>query len=146
MEKKRKTYLPEYMENQEVREPFKRVIALPVIDTDFINDVFEKIKDEVHNLPNIIKDFLQYFETQFLEHYSIEYWPYFKQYSLRTNNCRESYNNMLNSYFVKKPTFWKLLHKLRQEIFTIEKNYNDTIDIEDPIIKKNINLVLLKLN
>ena len=36
MEKKRKTFLEEYTENQEVRELFKTVITLPFIDTNYI--------------------------------------------------------------------------------------------------------------
>ena len=44
MEKKLKTFLKEYTENQEVRELFKRVITLPFIDTNYIKEVFDKIK------------------------------------------------------------------------------------------------------
>ena len=43
MEKKRKTFLQEYTENQEVRELFKRVITLPFIDTNYIKKVIDII-------------------------------------------------------------------------------------------------------
>ena len=109
-------------------------------------EVFDKIKLNLEGLPDKIKEFLQYFQNQFLDHYPLQYWSYYKPYSLRTNNSCESYNNVINSYFVKKPTFWKLLYILRQEMSTVEKNYNDSIDFENPFIKKMINYILVKLN
>lgn len=51
MEKKRKSFLQEYTDKQEVRGPFKSVITFPVIDRGFINDVFEKIKKDAQDLP-----------------------------------------------------------------------------------------------
>ena len=45
MEKRRKNFLSEYTNYQKVRELFKRVITLPFIDTMFIKDVFNKIKE-----------------------------------------------------------------------------------------------------
>ena len=45
MEKRRKKFLAEYTNYQEVRELFKRIITLPFIDTMFIKDVFNKIKE-----------------------------------------------------------------------------------------------------
>ena len=122
MEKKRKTFLKEYTENLEIRELFKRVITLPFIDTNYIKEVFDKIKLNLEGLSDKIKEFLQYFQNQFLAHYPLQYWSYYKQYSLRTNNSCESYNKVINSYFVKKPIFWKLLYILRQEMSTVEKN------------------------
>ena len=106
----------------------------------------DKIKLNLEGLPDKIKEFLQYFQNQFLDHYLLQYWSYYKQYSLRTNNSCESYNKVINSYFVKKPIFWKLLYILRQEMSTVEKNYNDSIDFENPFIKKMINYILVKLN
>ena len=86
MEKRRKKFLAEYTNYQEVRELFKRIITLPFIDTMFIKDVFNKIKRDTEDLPNCIKEFILYFEHQFIEHYPLQYWSYFKQYTLRTNN------------------------------------------------------------
>ena len=50
MEKKRKSFLQEYTDKQEVRGPLKSVITFPVIDRGFINDVFEKIKKDAQDL------------------------------------------------------------------------------------------------
>ena len=86
MEKRRKNFLAKYKNYQEVRELFKRIITLPFIDTMFIKDVFNKIKRDTEDLPNCIKEFILYFEHQFIEHYPLQYWSYFKQYTLRTNN------------------------------------------------------------
>ena len=72
MEKRRKKFLAEYTNYQEVRELFKRVITLPFID---------KIKGDTDNLPNCIKEFIIYFENQFIEHYPLLYWSYFRQYT-----------------------------------------------------------------
>ena len=58
MEKKRKTFLEEYTENQEVRELFKTVITLPFIDTNYIKEVFDKIKLNLEGLSDKIKEFL----------------------------------------------------------------------------------------
>ena len=58
MEKRRKKFLAEYTNYQEVRELFKRIITLPFIDTMFIKDVFNKIKRDTEDLPNCIKEFI----------------------------------------------------------------------------------------
>lgn len=71
MEKRRKKFLAEYTNYQEVRELFKRVITLLFIDTKYIKDVFNKIKREIENLPNCINEFILYFEHQFIEHYPL---------------------------------------------------------------------------
>ena len=60
MEKRRKKFLAEYTNYQEVRELFKRVITLPFIVTMFIKDVFNKIKEDTENLPDCIKEFIIY--------------------------------------------------------------------------------------
>lgn len=60
-------------------------------------------------------DFLKYFYKTYILKYPIYEWNYFNKIEDITNNYCESYNNYLNGYFNKKPSFFKLLFILREE-------------------------------
>ena len=59
--------------------------------------------------------------------FDIEFWNYFNQYRLRTNNPCEGFNNKLNSYFDKKPTFYNLINILAREELLVKKETENTI-------------------
>lgn len=65
VEKKKKNFLKDYNNNQEVRELFKRVIILPFIDNKYLIEAFNKITEDaedyliiLRNLYNILKIYL----------------------------------------------------------------------------------------
>lgn len=60
--------------------------------------------------------------------YDIGDWNYYENIENTTNNCCESYNNKLNNYFNKKPTFFKTLYILREEESLIHKEYERLIN------------------
>ncbi len=46
---------------------------------------------------------------------------------MRTNNPCEGFNNRLNSYFSKKPTFYNLINVLAREELLMKKDYEMSI-------------------
>ena len=99
----------------------KCITNMAFIDPDYIIDIYNKIFNEVDN--NNFKEFLKYFKKTYLLSYEIEEWNYFDNIENITNNACESYNNYINSYFNKKPTFYKLLYFLREDENKFMNNY-----------------------
>jgi len=58
----------------------------------------------------VVKYLMKYFKKTYLLSYEIKEWNYFDNIENITNNACESYNNYINSYLNKKPTFYKLLY------------------------------------
>ena len=111
--------------NIEALELFKRIKTLPLIPPLYVKDIFDLIN--ANNKLEDLNEFLQYFEDTFINKYDIVFWNYFDEYNLRTNNPCESYNNRLNCFFAKKPTFYNLLYILGREESLIEREYADLI-------------------
>ena len=84
IERKRKKYLDIYNEENEVKEEFKGIRILPLINPIYIDNAFSIIKS--NNKFKILEDFMDYFENTFLKAYDIEWWNYFNQSTIRTNN------------------------------------------------------------
>jgi predicted nucleotidyltransferase component of viral defense system len=83
------------------------LLNLPFIEGEYIYDVFELIKEKTNN--ENFQRFLKYFEDNYLNKNEIKNWNYNDNIENTTNNCCEPYNNKLNNYSNKKPTFFKLL-------------------------------------
>ena len=66
---------------------------------------------------------MKYYEDNYIRKLNIKEWNYFDNIEHTTNNCCESYNNKINHYFNKKPTFFKLLYILRNEEDEVIKEY-----------------------
>ena len=103
IERKRKHYFNLYNNNSEVRDSFKRIRTLPLIPCEYVIEVFDLIKAK--NTFEELEEFFNYFHSTYIERYDIEFWNYYNEEYLRTNNPCESYNNRLNSYFEKKTNF-----------------------------------------
>ena len=71
--------------------------------------------------------FLAYYEEQFFNIYDIKYWNFYDQYYLRTNNPCEGFNNKLNSFFAKKPTFYSLINVLAKKELLVKDEYEELI-------------------
>ena len=84
--------------------------------------IFALIKKENKN--NNFKEFLNYFENEYINKYGVESWNYAENVRHVTNNACESYNSKLNRLFSVKPTFYKLLYELRLEEHQISVTYN----------------------
>ena len=67
--------------------------------------------------------FMKYYEDNYIRKLNIKEWNYFDNIEHTTNNCCKSYNNKINHYFNKKPTFFKLLYILRNEEDKVIKEY-----------------------
>ena len=96
-----------------------------MINPNYIKDVFFIIKAKNKFLE--LEPFLVYFENTFFNIFDIEFWNYINQYRLRTNNPCEDFNNKLNSYFDKKPTFYNLINILAREEKKKKKETENTI-------------------
>ena len=75
--------------------------------------MFKYIKEK--NTNDNFDKFLKYLEDNYIRKLNISEWKYFNNIENTTNNYCESYNNKINHYFNKKPTFFKLLYILRNE-------------------------------
>ena len=119
LEANKKKYLKD--DDNDLYILYKCIINLAYIDPIYVIPVFNYIKDK-NRIP-AFKKFLEYFENNYLKIYPLKNWNYFDCIENTTNNCCESYNNKLNSFFPKKPTFFKLLYKLREEEDFIMKEH-----------------------
>ena len=100
-------------ENKDIFILYKCITKLPFIDPVYLEDLFLLIKTKTNN--ERFLEFLKYFYKTYILKYPINDWNYFNKIEDTTNNCCESYNNYLNGYFNKKPSFFKLLFILREE-------------------------------
>ena len=57
----------------------------------------------------------------------MKWWNYYNDTNIRTNNPCEGFNNRLNSYFSKKPTFYNLINVLAREELLMKKDYEMSI-------------------
>ena len=76
---------------------------MPLINPKYIYDAFALIKSK--NKFKELNSFLDYFENNFLKTYELDWWNYYNDVNIRTNNPCEGFNNRLNSYFVKNLHF-----------------------------------------
>ena len=74
-----------------------------------------------------LEEFFNYFHSTYIECSDIEFWNYYNEEYLRTNNPCQSCNNRLNSYFEKKPTFFQLINILSREESLIIKDYENLV-------------------
>ena len=125
IERKRKKFIDLFNNEIEIKELFKRIKTLPLIKPIYVKDVFDLIKS--NNRFEELEEFLVYYEEQFFNIYDIKYWNYYDQYYLRTNNPCEGFNNKLNSFFAKKPTFYRLINVLAKEELLVKNEYEDLI-------------------
>ena len=100
---------------------YKSILNLPFIDPQYVDNVYNLIKEK--NKYENFDEFLDYFKDNYINIDQINNWNYFDNIENTTNNCCEAYNNKLNNYFEKKPTFFKLLYILREEEDLIRKEY-----------------------
>lgn len=126
IERKMKKYSNLVNNNIEAVELFKRIKTLPLIPNIYAKDIFNLINAK--NKISELNEFLDYYEKTFIKKYEIDYWNYFKEFNLRTNNPCENYTNRLNSFFEKKPTFYYLVHILAREESLIKKEYEALIN------------------
>lgn len=89
---------------------------------DYVKIVFNRIKEKSEN-ENFNK-FLQYFEDQYIKLFNYKRWHYFNDPRNATNNVSESYNSKINNLFLVRPTFFKLIYKLRLEDESIINEYS----------------------
>lgn len=122
LEVNKKKYIKlEDEENDEVNILYRCIRNLPFIDPDYVIKIFKYIKEK--NVNSNFDKFLKYFEDYYIRRINLREWNYFDVIEHTTNNCCESYNNKINNYFNKKPTFFKLLYILRNEEDEIIKEY-----------------------
>ena len=110
---KNKICYKEVNENKDIFILYKCITKLPYIDPHYLEDLYLLIKTKSNNR-NFL-EFLKYFYKTYFLKYPVENLNYFDNIEDTTNNCYEWYNHHLNSYFNKKPTFYKLLFILREE-------------------------------
>ncbi|ORX76416.1 hypothetical protein BCR32DRAFT_284175 [Anaeromyces robustus] len=92
------------------------ILNFPFINPDYIFDIYNKIKRECQkNNYNQFLDFLEYFNDTYLQRHDIKYWNYYNGIEHITNNASESFSKYLKLLFQNKPTFYKLIHKLKKE-------------------------------
>ena len=78
--------------------------ALAFIKTEFINDVFYRLKENV--APILNDDFYNYFEKEYVLNYDAENWNYYLKKKHFTNNSCEGYK-LLRLFDYKKLSFWQ---------------------------------------
>ncbi|ORX63274.1 hypothetical protein BCR32DRAFT_307873 [Anaeromyces robustus] len=113
---KNKLCYKEIEDNKYIYMYYKAISNFPFINPDYIFDIYNKIKRECQeNNYNQYLDFLEYFYDTYLQGYDIKYWNYYNGIEHITNNATESFNKYLKLLFQNKPTFYKLIHKLKKE-------------------------------
>ncbi|ORX73428.1 hypothetical protein BCR32DRAFT_285656 [Anaeromyces robustus] len=105
-----------YKRSLEINKNKLSISNFPFINPNYIFDIHNKIKRECQeNNYNQFLDFLEYFNDNYLQGYDIKYWNYYNGIEHITNNVSELYNKYLKLLFQNKPTFYKLIHKLKKE-------------------------------
>ena len=118
LENKAKIYIHE---DKNLYFLYKCILNLPFIDPNYVEDLFNYIKEK--NTNDNFNHFFDYFKDNYIDKYGIKNWNYFENIKNTINNCCEAYNNKLNNLFNKKPTYFELLYKLREEEDLIRKEH-----------------------
>jgi len=66
---------------------------------------------------------LEYFRKTYLILYNIENWNYYNNIEHITNNASESFNNYLSGLFSKKPTYFRLIYTLNNDVSLYPDTY-----------------------
>ena len=66
---------------------------------------------------------MEYFRKTYLILYNIENWNYYNNIEHVTNNASESFNNYLNGLFSKKPTYFRLIYTLNNDVSLFPDTY-----------------------
>ena len=123
--------------------------ALAFIPTIYIIPVFELLVDRASVLKNSNLDkFIEYFSKEWIYGTELEYWNYYKNFKIKTNNPSESYNNKMNKIF--RPFLYHALFEYRTLINESYEHYLENIAkhgpqevIIDPL-RNNIKIILDK--
>ena len=83
----------------------------------YIKIIFNLIKDENDN--DNFKNFIAYFEKEYLNKYDILSWNYYNNYRHITNNSCEAYNAKINKWFMKKTYIFQINIRI-----TIRRKYH----------------------
>ena len=93
------------------------------IPTIYIIPVFELLVEKAETLKNPNLDsFITYFSKEWINGTEIEYWNYYNDFEIKTNNPSESYNNKINKIFNNKKPF--LNHALYEYRVLINESYD----------------------
>ena len=103
---------------------FKSFLALPLLPPQFVENVVEKLYDELNDeeiewvkaFPDLEK-FTDYFVKVWIEgNFPITLWNHYSNTGPRTNNNVESYNRRINNLLIaSKPNIWKYISLIKQE-------------------------------
>ncbi|KAG4094982.1 hypothetical protein H8356DRAFT_1399656, partial [Neocallimastix lanati (nom. inval.)] len=88
---------------------YKYISNFPLINSKYINYIYDKIKSECHEHNYdlfFFLEFLDYFKKTYLKSYKIKYWNYYNNIEHITNNALKSYNNYLKHLFSEKLIFF----------------------------------------
>ena len=100
---------------------YNAIRNLYICDPSYTKLILNLIKEENDN--NNFKNFILYFENEYINKYDILSWNYYNKYRHITNNACEAYNAKIKKWFMKKPTFFKLLYELQIEENIIVTTY-----------------------
>ena len=110
------------LNNDNIYVLYNAIRSLYICDPAYIKIIFNLIKDENDN--DNFKNFIAYFEKEYLNKYDILSWNYYNNYRHITNNSCEAYNAKINKWFMKKQTFFKLIYQLQLEENIIVTTYS----------------------
>ena len=115
----------QYGSNTDLKKWFKKVIALSLIPSSKVVDIFEELLLEMHDLFDLQGEYreLETFADYVLVNYigdnntplfPISMWNHYESDD-RTNNAGEAYNLRVNNYFGTHPPIWIFIKKLKEE-------------------------------
>jgi hypothetical protein len=97
-------------------------MAVLFVKLDDIDCFFEKLKEtklEIEEEDKKIVQFIEYFEKTWISdqcHFDRSLWNIYDQYSSRTNNISETYNNQINGQVIApNSNVYKILDVLRKQ-------------------------------
>lgn len=122
-------YSGENYKEEQTELLLKKIKTLPYIPVDIVPDVFSLLEEDPLNLSPVDRKFVvDYFKKTYIEKYGISQWNYYKIMDHKTNNACESYHNVLNGKFSKKPSFWKFLYILKDEEEKFKLDFKNVIE------------------
>jgi hypothetical protein len=112
-------------ESEEVKFWFKKLVALPLVPVNIVDNQFLELLDErdrIYELDDpkykMADDFLDYMTETWIDDnslFDIDLWSQYKNDGPRTNNHIEGYNNGLNKLLGTHPNIYKFIEKNKKE-------------------------------
>ncbi|CAF1388638.1 unnamed protein product [Rotaria sordida] len=115
-----------YKDNAAIRTWLRSFMSLPLVDNDIFPYAVEYLQRHIPTGSDQCREFLRYFESQWLVSVPRQYW-HVGNLIPRSNNWIEGYNNRIGIRFGNHPNIWLFLYHLLIEEQIIEQRVQQLV-------------------